>query len=120
MEFVTKRKRDEGGSSHRDGGRTHEDVFPGLPEAIRLRLDALKKRNEYELSRKEPAFAAIVEKYQLSPDQISVQLCQAARKGKSPKHLGAIMDFLMIHYNSIMNGEPPVPLDSKFRKVPFT
>ena len=115
MEFVAKRKRNE----DEEGGRTHEDVFPGLPEAIKLRLDALKKRNEYELTRKETGFAAIIEKYELSPEQISNQLCEASKKGISPKQLGAIMDFLMVHYNSIMNGEPPIPLDSKFRKVPF-
>jgi hypothetical protein len=116
MEFVAKRKRDDDENEPR---RMHEDVFPELPEAIKLRLDALKKRTEYELSRKEQEFAAILDKYELSPEKISIQLGQAARKGKSPKHLGAIMDFLMIHYNSIMNGEPPIPLDSKFRKVPF-
>ena len=70
MEFVAKRKRE----CENDEVRTHEDVFPELPEAITLRLDALKKRNEYEVSRKEPGFAAILDKYDLSPEKISSQM----------------------------------------------
>ena len=115
MEFVAKRKR-EGENVQI---RTHDDAFPELPDSIKVKLNSLKKRNEYELSRKEPEFADILDRHDLSPEKISKQLEHAARKGKSPLKLQAIMSFLMNHYNSVVNGDPPIPLESKFRKVPF-
>jgi len=113
MEF--KRKLDDQGD-----GRSHGDVFPELPESIKLRLDSLTKRSEFELARKDPELVQTLDAHDLSHQKISEQMVGYANKGRTPKQLAAIMDFLVAHHNSVMSGEPPVPLTSKFRRVPFS
>ena len=104
--------------SGRESGPTRRG---DIPPHITLKLDGARSRFvEYTVPSLPPGMAALLEEVELTPDLIHAQVQASADRGNTPKQIEAVYNFLMSHYCSILRGETPVPLNSKYRKVPFS
>lgn len=100
-------------------GRPHPDTH--IPKHILDNITYIRARFvEYIVPELEPGVLERLEAGKLTPDRIYEQLQESSTRGNTPKQLTAVYAFLMNHYYSVVRGEQPLPLDSVYRRVPFS
>ncbi len=91
-----------------------------IPDRIATQLRALMDRfDTFVVPELAPGVLETLQVQRLTPDLMYEQLLETCRTG-TPRQVVAVYVFLMKHYNAIIRGERPLPLDSIYRKIPFS
>jgi hypothetical protein len=101
-------------------GAPQENTPGNVPVKVVAKLEKLKRRVKCEIVYTRPGLMGTLDRFELRPEQMLEQVVECWTHGKTPKQLESIFLFLMEHHESIVRGETPIPLTSKFRKLPFT
>jgi hypothetical protein len=110
-----KRKREPHGEEH----RVRECAQ--IPEDIVAKLNVLRSRfTEFIMPELKLSVVESLEAGRLTPDLIYEQVQESADRGNTQSQIEAVYKFLMNHYNAIVRGEHPLPVNSMYRKVPFS
>jgi hypothetical protein len=91
-----------------------------IPDRIEVQLRALMDRfDTFVVPELAPGVLETLQAQRLTPSLMYEQLLETCRAG-TQSHVVAVYVFLMKHYNAIIRGERPLPLDSIYRKLPFS
>lgn len=96
-----------------------ENTMDNIPVKIWTHVKELNRRVKCEIVYADPKLMRTLDKFELTPEKIREQLVECWMQGKTPTQLSSIFFFLMQHHTAIVRGQTPIPLTSKFRKIPF-
>ena len=102
------------------GGRTLPAPLE-IPVQVETQLRNLMDRfDTYVVPELEPGVLETLQVQGLTPDLIYEQVLDTCTRVSKAWQVVSVHGFLMKHYNAIIRGERPLPLDSIYRKVPFS
>lgn len=96
-----------------------KNTADNLPGDISAKLKTLQTRMECELAYTSQLVQTL-DTFELTHQKISGQVVKCWLQGISPTKLQAVLSFLLEHHASVVRGDTPLPLDSPFRKIPFS
>jgi hypothetical protein len=96
-----------------------ENTAANLPTDVATKLKTLRNRMQTELVYTSELVQTL-HAFQLTHQQILEQVMKHWLRGTPPTKLRSILSFLLEHHTSITRGDMPIPLQSPFRKIPFT
>lgn len=118
MEIVAKRKHSEEFQVPQKRSTAQVEIPKEIMKEVRDMEKSLTQKMQYGDIK--PETHTILIEHRLTPAAIRLELAAALERGNTPSQLHGVLAFLLTHQRAVLRGEKPLPLNSVYRKVPFS